>query len=90
MNIVGSGISEGPGPEVMTAATLDGSQVISSDGQDVGKIRDIMLDMRSGRIAYAVLSEGGFRGMGTNLHATPWNAPTLDTGAEFFRVGVAG
>ena len=38
-----------------------------------------MLDMRSGRIAYAVLSFGGFLGMGEKLFAVPWNALTLDT-----------
>ncbi|WP_175130769.1 PRC-barrel domain-containing protein, partial [Paraburkholderia rhynchosiae] len=81
-NIVGSGTGEGPGPDVMAAATLDDTQVVSSDGEDIGKISDIMLDVRSGRIAYAVLSEGGFLGMGTNLHAIPWNALTLDTDAK--------
>lgn len=37
------------------------------------QISDIMLDVGSGRIAYAVLSEGGFLGMGANLHAILWN-----------------
>ncbi|OLL27612.1 photosystem reaction center subunit H [Burkholderia sp. SRS-W-2-2016] len=87
-DIVGSGTGDGPGPDVMAAATLDGTQVISSDGEDVGKISDIMLDVRSGRVAYAVLSEGGFLGMGTNLHAIPWNALTLDTDAKCFRVSI--
>jgi len=87
-DIVGSGIGDGPGPEVMAAATLDGTQVISSDGEDIGKISDIMLDVRSGRVAYAVLSEGGFLGMGANLHAIPWNALTLDTDAKCFRVSI--
>jgi sporulation protein YlmC with PRC-barrel domain len=58
--IVGGGIGDGPGPDVMAAATIDGNKVLSSDGEDVGKIHDIMLDVRSGRIAYAVLAEGGF------------------------------
>ncbi|NUY04531.1 PRC-barrel domain-containing protein [Paraburkholderia youngii] len=87
--IVGGGRGDGPGPEVMAAATLKGTQVISSDGEDVGKISHIMLDVRSGRVAYAVLSEGGFLGMGSNLHAIPWNALTLDTDAECFRVSIA-
>jgi sporulation protein YlmC with PRC-barrel domain len=86
--IVGGGIGEGPGPEVMAAATLDGNQVRSSDGEDVGKISDIMLDVRSGRIAYAVLSEGGFLGMGSKLHAIPWSALTLDTAEKCFRVNL--
>jgi sporulation protein YlmC with PRC-barrel domain len=79
-NIVGGGVGEGPGPDVMAAATLDGTKVMSSDGEHVGKISDIMLDVRNGRIAYAVLSEGGFLGMmWSNLHAIPWSALTLDT-----------
>ena len=86
--IIGGGIGEGPGPDVMAAATLDGNEVVSSDGEDVGTISDIMLDVRSGRIAYAVLSEGGFLGMGSNLHAIPWSALTLDTEDKRFVVDI--
>jgi len=86
--ITGGGIGEGPGPEVMAAATLDGNKVITADGEHVGKISDIMLDVRSGRVAYAVLSEGGFLGMGNSLHAIPWNALTLDTAEKCFRVDI--
>ena len=73
-DIVGGGIGEGPGPDIMAAATLDGNKVMSADGEHVGKISDIMLDVRGGRIAYVVLSEGGFLGMGSRLHAIPWTA----------------
>jgi hypothetical protein len=37
-NIVGRGVGEGPGPEVMAASTLEDTKVITSDGEDVGKI----------------------------------------------------
>ncbi|SEK07379.1 PRC-barrel domain-containing protein [Paraburkholderia diazotrophica] len=87
-DIVGDGRGEGPGPDVMAAATLDGDKVVTSDGEDVGKISDIMLDVRSGRIAYAVPSEGGFLGMGKTLHAIPWSALTLDTDEKCFRVDI--
>jgi sporulation protein YlmC with PRC-barrel domain len=85
-NIVGKGAAtaEGPGPDVMAAATLDGNKVISSDGENIGKIKDIMLDVRSGRVAYAVLSSGGFLGIGDKLLAIPWNALTLDTQEKCF------
>ncbi|MEK6294353.1 MAG: PRC-barrel domain-containing protein [Paraburkholderia tropica] len=86
--IVGGGAGDGPGPEVMDAATLDGNKVITSDGEHVGKISNIMLDVRGGRIAYAVLSEGGFLGMGNTLHAIPWSALTLDTAEKCFRVDI--
>lgn len=86
--ITGTGRGQGPGPDVMAAATLGGNRVVSSDGEDVGKISDIMLDVRGGRVAYAVLSEGGFLGMGATLHAIPWDALTLDTDGECFRVDI--
>jgi sporulation protein YlmC with PRC-barrel domain len=87
--VIGSGAGDGPGPDVMAASTLKGTTVVSSDGGEVGTISDIMLDVRAGRVAYAVLSEGGFLGMGTNLHAIPWNALTLDIDAECFHVSIA-
>jgi sporulation protein YlmC with PRC-barrel domain len=83
-NIVGMGVGEGPGPDVMAAASLDGNKVTSSDGEHVGKIADIMLDVRNGRIAYAVLSTGGFLGIGDTLHAIPWSTLTLDTDDRCF------
>lgn len=86
--IVGSGADEGPGPDLTAAATLDGNPVTSSDGEHVGKITDILLDVRSGKIAYAVSSEGGFLGMGTTLRAIPWNALTLDVDEKCFRVDI--
>ncbi|WP_042303621.1 PRC-barrel domain-containing protein [Paraburkholderia kururiensis] len=79
--------SGGPGPGVMAADTLIGDKVLSSDGKGIGKIEDIMLDVRSGRIEYAVLSCGGFLGMGDKLLAVPWGALTLDTDEKCFRLG---
>ena len=72
----------------MAASTLDGTKVMSSDGEHIGKISDIMLDVRGGRIAYAVLAEGGFLGMGSTLHAIPWSALTLDTDEKCFVVDI--
>lgn len=83
-NVVGMGVGDGPGPDVMAASSLNGNKVMSSDGEHVGKIVDIMLDVRSGRIAYAVLSSGGFLGVGNRLHAIPWSALTLDTDDRCF------
>jgi len=76
--------SDGPGPEVMDAATLIDDDVVNATGEDLGKIESIMLDVQSGRIAYAVLSFGGFLGMGTKLFAIPWSALTLDADEKRF------
>jgi sporulation protein YlmC with PRC-barrel domain len=80
--------SDGPGPEVMDAATLIDDDVVNASGEDLGKIEAIMLDVQSGRIAYAVLSFGGFLGMGTKLFAIPWSALTLDADEKRFILDV--
>lgn len=69
----------GPGPRLMGANTLDGNDVYNKQDEDLGDIKEIMLDMPSGRVAYAVLSFGGFLGMGEKLFAVPWSALKLDT-----------
>jgi PRC-barrel domain len=71
--------SEGPGPALMGADTLLGNDVYNKDGEDLGDIKEFMIDMASGRIAYAVLSFGGVLGLGDKLFAVPWAALALDT-----------
>ncbi|MES2932636.1 MAG: PRC-barrel domain-containing protein [Pseudomonadota bacterium] len=71
--------SEGPGPELMGADTLLGEDVYNIEGESLGDIKEIMLDMRTGAVAYAVLSFGGFLGVGEKLFAVPWKALNLDT-----------
>jgi sporulation protein YlmC with PRC-barrel domain len=71
--------SSGPGPELMGADTLIGEDVFNRDDERLGDIKEIMLDMRAGKVAYAVLTFGGFLGVGEKLFAVPWNALTLDT-----------
>lgn len=61
-------------PKVLSAGTIIGDRVRNSQGEDLGKLEEIMLDIDSGRIAYAVLSFGGFMGMGDKLFAVPWPA----------------
>lgn len=85
----GSETAAGPGPYVMAASTLDGDRVFSSDNQEIGKIKEIMLEVASGRIVYAVMSSGGFLGIGDKLLALPWSALTLDTTHKCFVLNVA-
>ncbi|NTY36551.1 PRC-barrel domain-containing protein [Burkholderia diffusa] len=90
--IVGAGrrtASGGPGPDVMAARTLEGDRVLTADSDDIGKITDIMLDVRSGRIAYAVVASRGVRGSGDKLLAVPWNVLMLDVERKCFVLPVA-
>lgn len=63
---------------VLAASTLKGDKVVNHQGEDLGNIEDLMIDLEGGRIAYAVLSFGGFLGMGDKLFAIPWDAMTVD------------
>ena len=63
---------------VLSASTLAGDPVQNSAGEDLGKVDEIMIDIPSGRVAYAVLSFGGFLGMGNKLFAIPWSSLRVD------------
>lgn len=69
----------GPGPALMGADTLIGDSVVNASEENLGDIKDIMLDMQTGQVAYAVLAFGGFLGLGEKLFAVPWQALHLDT-----------
>ncbi|MES2760269.1 MAG: PRC-barrel domain-containing protein [Pseudomonadota bacterium] len=69
----------GPTPALVGAASLIGEGVVNLQGLNLGDIKEIMLDMRSGEVAYAVLAFGGFFGLGEKLFAVPWPALRLDT-----------
>jgi sporulation protein YlmC with PRC-barrel domain len=70
---------KGPGPFLMGAGTLLGEDVYNDHDEKLGDIKEFMLEMDNGRVTYAVLSFGGFLGMGEKLFAVPWNALKLDT-----------
>ncbi len=58
---------------------VEGTAVYGADEKKIGKVERVMLDKRSGKVAYAVLSYGGFLGMGEDLYPTPWSNLTYDT-----------
>lgn len=65
-------------PELAVGGDLTGDSVVSADDEDVGRLDEILIDVPSGRIAYAVLSCGGVFGIGARLYAVPWEALTRD------------
>ena len=71
--------AEGTCQQVLGANTLIGSDIFSQNNEDLGNIREIMLDVYSGKVCYAVMSHGGFLGIGEKLFAVPWQALKLDT-----------
>ena len=66
-------------PRVLSASTIMGHKVINTAGEQLGSMKELMIDLDGGLIAYAVLSFGGILGMGDKLFAIPWEALTIDT-----------
>jgi len=69
---------------VLSAKSLAGDGVRNEAGEDLGKVDDIMIDLPTGRVAYAVLSFGGFLGMGNKLFAVPWSVLRIDEDKKKF------
>jgi sporulation protein YlmC with PRC-barrel domain len=73
---------------VLTAGTMMGDHVRNAGGDDLGTIEEVMIDIPTGRVAYAVLSFGGFLGIGDKMFAIPWEALRLDEGEHQFVLDV--
>jgi sporulation protein YlmC with PRC-barrel domain len=63
-------------PQVLSASAILGNKVINTAGEQLGNLKELMIDIDDGYIAYAVLSFGGFLGLGDKLFAIPWEALT--------------
>jgi sporulation protein YlmC with PRC-barrel domain len=58
---------------------VEGTAVYNREGEKLGSVYNFMVDKRSGKVEYAVMSFGGFLGMGDSYHPLPWNVLTYDT-----------
>ncbi len=58
---------------------VEGMAVYDRGGNRLGSVHTVMIDKYSGQVAYAVMSFGGFLGVGGSYHPLPWRAPTYDT-----------
>jgi sporulation protein YlmC with PRC-barrel domain len=67
-----------PQTTILGASKLNGDDVYNPKGEKLGSIKEIMLDIQNGKVAYAVLSFGGFLSMGEKLFAVPWSALKVD------------
>lgn len=63
---------------VLSASTVNGNDVYDLQGEKLGSIKEIMLDVENGIVSYAVMSFGGFLSIGEKLFAVPWSALTID------------
>lgn len=73
---------------VLSASTINGDSVENLAGKDLGTIKDLMIDLNTGRVAYAVLSFGGFLGFGDKLFAVPFKAMQVNCDKKCFVLDV--
>lgn len=59
--------------ELISSDRVEGTTVYSQDGDSLGSIHSVMIGKRDGKVAYAVLSFGGFLGLGTSHFPVPWS-----------------
>jgi len=67
---------------------VEGTAVYGPDDQKIGSIERVMIDKKSGRVSYAVLSFGGFLGIGDDYYPLPWQSLKYDTALGGYRTGV--
>ena len=67
---------------------VDGTAVYGADDRKIGSVQRVMLDKISGKVAYAVISFGGFLGMGEDYYPMPWANLKYDTQLGGYRVGI--
>jgi sporulation protein YlmC with PRC-barrel domain len=65
---------------------VEGTAVYGRDGERLGSIYNFMVDKFSGRVEYAVMTYGGFLGMGTRYYPLPWRVLSYDTRAGGYRI----
>ena len=64
---------------LIAVGKVQGTDVYSMEAEHIGSIEDVMLDKSTGRVGYAVLSFGGFLGLGSKHYPLPWDMLRYDT-----------
>src|SRR5437763_15824271 len=68
---------------------VEGTAVYGRDDRNIGTVQRVMIDKISGKVAYAVVSFGGFLGMGEDYYPIPWAKLFYDTSLGGYRVDIA-
>jgi sporulation protein YlmC with PRC-barrel domain len=66
-------------PALIAADKVNGTTVYNTNAEEIGTIDKVMIDKRSGQVTYAVMSFGGFLGLGEDYRPVPWQALSYDT-----------
>ena len=67
---------------------VEGTPVYDANGERMGSIERVMLEKRSGHVAYAVINFGGFLGIGSDYYPIPWASLNYDTSLGGYRTNI--
>jgi PRC-barrel domain protein len=73
---------------LISSDKVEGTSVMNPAGEKLGSIENVMIDKRSGKVAYAVMSFGGFLGIGDRHHPLPWGMLKYDTNLNGYVVNL--
>jgi hypothetical protein len=74
-----SGVATNETDELIASNKVEGTAAYNRQGESLGTVYNFMVGKRSGKVEYAVMSFGGFLGIGDHYHPLPWSALTYDT-----------
>lgn len=74
--------------DLIASNKVEGTNVYSPNDEKIGSIYNFMVDKKSGKVSYAVMSFGGFLGLGERYHPLPWDNLTYDTNVGGYVVNV--
>jgi sporulation protein YlmC with PRC-barrel domain len=75
--------------KLIAASRVAGTAVQNSAGERLGTLEDVLIDKQSGRVVYALLSFGGFLGIGDKHHPLPWQSLEYDPTSGRYTVNLA-
>jgi sporulation protein YlmC with PRC-barrel domain len=77
-----------PNHQLISSEDVEDTKVYDPSGKHIGEVDHLMIDKVSGRVAYAVISFGGFLGLGHSHYPVPWNSLKYDTSLGGFRTNI--
>lgn len=75
--------------DLISSRRVEGTPVFNNRGERLGHVHSVMIGKRTGKVAYAVLSFGGFLGMREHVHPVPWSLLTYDVDLDGYRVDLS-
>jgi len=84
----GEGVAIDETKRLIASSKVEGTPVYNARGESLGTIHNFMVDKYTGQVAYAVMSFGGFLGLGESYHPLPWKALVYDTRLEGYVVDI--